>query len=376
MRLSHHEPRLCRIIYEMNVRSFFIIILKLLVSCKVHAGERYEFYNGIRQLGMGGAGIAVVNDETSMLVNPAGLGKLRDFIFTVADPEIEGTNNALPYVSENLLESFQPQPLLDELKTTENRGTNMHLKAQMFPSLVVQNFGLGVYGRYSADGEVNQANTEFTLDYYNDYALVTAMNFRLFEGVIKLGANARAVNRVQINRTNIPANSTNLTVDSLASEGFGFATDVGLIITAPIVLLPTISAVWRDVGNTTYNLKEGMFTSAISIPDHTPQVVDVAMAIFPILGHNSRMVITAEYRDIMTASEETDHMRRAHAGVEFNIADAFFIRGGMNQRYWTAGLEIQMFNYQIQFASYGEEIGTADEPEESRRYAFKFAFRF
>ena len=37
----------------------------------------------------GGAGIAVVNDETAMLINPAGLGKLRDYIFTIADPEIE-----------------------------------------------------------------------------------------------------------------------------------------------------------------------------------------------------------------------------------------------------------------------------------------------
>ena len=43
------------------------------------ARERRSFYEGVRGRGMGGAQIATVNDETALLVNPAGLGKLRDF---------------------------------------------------------------------------------------------------------------------------------------------------------------------------------------------------------------------------------------------------------------------------------------------------------
>ena len=46
------------------------------------AQEIRENYNGVRSLGMGGASIAVVNDETALLLNPAALGKL-------SDPEIE-----------------------------------------------------------------------------------------------------------------------------------------------------------------------------------------------------------------------------------------------------------------------------------------------
>lgn len=48
----------------------------------------------------------------------------------------------------------------------------------------------------------------------------------------------------------------------------------------------------------------------------------------------------------------------------------------MNQRYWTAGLEMALKNYQIQLATYGEEIGTATTHREDRRYVAKFAFRF
>ena len=43
----------------------------------------------------------------------------------------------------------------------------------------------------------------------------------------------------------------------------------------------------------------------------------------------------------------------------------------MNQRYWTAGLELAMANYQLQFATYGEEVGTATANLESRRYVAK-----
>ena len=48
----------------------------------------------------------------------------------------------------------------------------------------------------------------------------------------------------------------------------------------------------------------------------------------------------------------------------------------MHQNYYTAGLEIAMANYQFQAATYGEEIGTADDPEEDRRYVGKMVFRF
>ncbi len=64
-------------------------ILLLMCGTHVYAQERYETYNGVRMLGMGGAGVATVNDETALLVNPAALGKLRDVFVTIVDPEVD-----------------------------------------------------------------------------------------------------------------------------------------------------------------------------------------------------------------------------------------------------------------------------------------------
>src|SRR5437773_68172 len=41
------------------------------------AQEINSFFRGIRALGMGGAAVATVNDQTSLFYNPAGLGKIR-----------------------------------------------------------------------------------------------------------------------------------------------------------------------------------------------------------------------------------------------------------------------------------------------------------
>ena len=142
------------------------------------------------------------------------------------------------------------------------------------------------------------------------------------------------------------------------------------------MIVPTVAAVWRDAGDTSYNLKEGLFTSSITVPTHTKQTIDVGVAIFPIIGKKSRAVFTLEMRDVMDVAEEEDSMKRLHGGMEFNFADAMFLRAGWNQRYYTAGLEFAMQNYQLQAATYGEEIGTATAYKEDRRYVFKFAFRF
>lgn len=354
-----------------------VMSLLTLFQSSAWAGERYEFYNGVRALGMGGAGVAVVNDETALMVNPAGLGKLRDFFLTVMDPEVDAGADTSAIVGGNALKAFDPQEVLSMLNAG-HQDERMHLRAQVFPSFVVPNFGIGVFAKYEVNAEVDSTTNLMSYDYFNDMAVVAGFNFRLFDGIIKFGFNARMVNRVEIQRTDITVTSTGLTVDSLAKEGFGVASDVGLILSAPVVMLPTLGVVLRDAGGTTYGLKEGLFTASTTDPTTTKQTLDVALALHPIFGRGVRGTFTAEYRDVLTEDEAEieDPMRRAHVGIEANIRDAFFIRAGMNQRYWTAGLELAVLNYQLQIASYGEEIGVLDAELEDRRYVLKFAYRY
>lgn len=351
-----------------------IFALLFLLAPKAEAAEIYKFYTGVRQLGMGGAYTAVVNDETSLLTNPAGLGKLRETTFTLADPEVSlGSRNTDAATASEATKVFTLGGLQETLNAS--RDKHWHTKAQLFPSIVTTNFGIGVHVKWQTDAEMTTAPNNFRLDYTNDYALALGYCFRMFSGIVKLGVSGRAVNRVEIHKDLDPA-ITDLSVQSQGREGGGVAADVGLILTAPVALLPSLAIVVRDAGNTAYTLNNGLFYGTTLRPQETEQTIDAGFAISPILSNNVRMQFTGEYHDVATAGNEKDQMRRLHVGTEFNFSDFFFLRAGMNQRYWTTGLEFSTEKFQLQAATYGEDIGTAERPREDRRFVGKFSVRF
>lgn len=357
----------------------FLIGLFLTVL-EAGGAERYEFFNGVRSLGMGGTQVAIVNDETALLGNPAGLGRLRDYFLTVADPEVALGTDSQRVIGADITSFMDPQDILDKLET-KTIGNRFHQTAQLFPSFVVTNFGIGLYAKYATDAFIDTTTTDYNIHYREDFAGVMGFNFRMFDGKLKFGISARGVNRTEIDRTDISSTSTGNTINNLSKEGFGIAGDAGLILTAAVKWLPALAVVYRDLGNTSYSVNKGMFHSASdsSAPETTKQTVDVGFSIQPILGKKTRLTFSGEVKDVLAAVEpaaEDDISRRTHYGLEINMADAFFIRGGMNQGYWTAGVELAMFNYQLQAAAYGEEVGTKDNKVEDRRYVGKFSWRF
>ncbi|MGZ3774581.1 MAG: hypothetical protein ACXVCY_02020 [Pseudobdellovibrionaceae bacterium] len=340
----------------------------------VHARERHTFYSGVRCQGMGGACIAAVNDETALLVNPAGLGKLRDFYGTVFDPELEfGYQTQGFYADKNFTNPYSLQDVLASLNA--HRSAPYHAKAQVFPSFVGRNFGIGLYGNYLLDAKMSGDGSTVDTFYRSDMALALGFNFRLFDGRIKLGFNTKLIDRIEIDNSALSATGP-LSTGQIGSSGVGLSTDMGLIMTAPWALLPTVSAVVRDIGNTTFTQSSGVRLTTPNRPNMVNQDIDVGMAFFPIYSNSVRSTFIAEYRGLLTSKDEPDKAKLIHGGLELNFSDVLFLRAGYNQRYWTAGVELSSEHFQLQVASYGEEIGTASAPEEDRRYTFKFAYRY
>lgn len=351
-----------------------IIFVITLVSPAIFAGEVREFYNGIRALSMGGASIAVVNDETALLSNPAALGKLRDFYGTLIDPELDGSSSLTnAYYSKPFSSPFDPVSVEQSLDL--QRGTPYHAQAQIFPSLVVRNFGIGVYARYLLDAEVDSTGANMQTYYLSDMALLLGYSLRLWDGRIKIGVTGKAISRIEMDKN--LATTGDLSVSAAnAGEGAALGADVGVILTAPWMWLPTLSAVVHDVGGTNFEAGSGLRMSADSRPARIDQDIDLALAVFPIHGNKSRSSFTFEYQKLKAAGTARDKTRYYHLGYELNLSDLFFLRAGMNQKYWTAGVELASENTQIQFASYGEDIGADGSSVEDRRYVFKFSIRF
>ena len=367
---------------QLVMKHGFLWVTRVLFSFVVFsqsslAAEKFEFFNGIRMLGMGGASIAVANDETAVFSNPAALGKLRDPFFTIIDPEIELGEDTSSFLTGFDLNVLGLEAILT--KINEHPGRNFHLRTQIFPSIVVPNFAAGVMLKYEINGTLNTTTSEIELNYRNDFVGVLGYDLRLFDGRLKVGFSARYINRSEITDKN-PIATSNLarTIDDTAQNGGALAADAGIIITMPWRWLPTLAVVGRDLGNTSFSLGAGFASGDGTDPETVKQSIDASIAIFPIMGNRARTTITVEMRDILSDDEDdkADVMRRLHTGVELNFSDIFFIRGGLNQRYWTAGVEFAIMNIQFQIASYGEEVGTATTPAEDRRYLAKFSYRF
>lgn len=341
--------------------------------------ERRMFYKALRYQGMGGASVAVANDETALLINPAGLGKLRDDYGTVLDPEMEINSKGITaYNSKAYTDPYKINEVLPTMAS--NIGDYYSSRGQMMPSFVAKNFGIALLQKYELSARATSATAVDTF-YRDDMALLMGYNIRLFEGRIKLGVTGKMISRIEVNEVGLDP-TQNLNIKSLGTAGFakagtGFGFDAGLLIAAPWKWLPTIGAVYRDVGGMSFNQSTmKRLSTSTSDPDPVKADLDVGLALFPIQSNNVRSTFSLEYRGIMTQADQDDKAKLMHAGYELNYADVFFFRAGYHQRYLTSGIELSSERFQFQLSTYGEEIGTRTSPKEDRRWALKLSFRF
>lgn len=343
----------------------------VLLLLSVLSTARADFYQGIRQMGMGGAAVAVVNDETSLLINPIGLGRLRVPYVTLIDPELTTNMDSVGTVQDLLGDVTDVQEIYTEL--AGRLDERYFFRGQIFPSYVDRNFGLGFLAKTEVMA-VRSSTTQFLdLNYTSDWAAAGGYNYSFFGGQIKVGAAGRLIDRVQYTGTVDPV-AQGLEIKNLATEGLGLAADVGLSLSSPTALLPTISLVAKDIGDTSFTLGDGYRDySTLTAPSKVPMTLDVAAALFPIWSNLTRGTFTVEYDDVL---EDGEFDKKFHAGVEVNLADRFFFRGGWNRGYLTGGFEWAGPYFQFQFAYYGEEVGTDANPLKDERVAIKTVFRF
>jgi len=334
--------------------------------------EVYETYRGTRGQGMGGADTAVVNDETALLINPAGLGKLRNTIGTILDPELE--------FGERISKMYTKQPFsgftdLSAISATldASREKPYHYKQQLFPSFVLKNFGMGLLIKDSMDATMSEDGTTIAAHYVSDWILAGGFNFRFWDGRIKLGFTEKLINRVQAIGDFPVAQS--LKVTDIGKEGYGIGTDVGLILSAPWSWIPTLSIVGRDLGGTNLN-NTGFRYKLADKPDPIPQDADVAIAFFPIHSNQTRSSFTFEHKHVLTSSQYTNKMQLYHFGWETNISDIIFVRFGMNGNYWSTGLEVASERTQFQFSYFADDASNTTTAIEDRRWSLKAVFRY
>jgi hypothetical protein len=153
---------------------------------------------------------------------------------------------------------------------------------------------------------------------------------------------------------------------------------------------PVVKEIYKDklpltLGLVVHNVLGGSFSQSKMI---NKDATDVPTKMYRVVDVGSQYVISEigdltirsmlDFRDLM--HPEITFNKSFHAGLEFDYSPSGWfksqLRGGVNQMYYTAGATLLLGVLNIDFVTYGEEVGTTSEKLENRVYAAKVGFNF
>jgi len=351
------------------------------------------FLPGIRPLGMGGAFLALSDDQNAFFYNPAGITQRLRPLLSVADLTLQ-TNQSGYELGQYILDLYTGGAPLDPMELlsyfSQLLEENFYsLKYNMYalplanialiaPPMGYLSVGLGAY--------VSALNAEFALSMPGlipevglnasvDSGLIIPIAYDLGEKVA-VGVNLKA-----INRNNIDVNMSLLDLLNLelpnADIGYGYGFDAGILMHLGGQL--SVGATLKDIGYT--NITYYKTTSITKNPDNT---LDIGLADLPVpvtekieptldvgfaylftseqLPMGDNILFTCQYDDLTGRMEDAGYGELAfrpknlHLGIELSYQMVSF-RAGINQGYGTAGLGVYLGPLCLDYAFYGQELG-------------------
>ena len=331
----------------------------------LRAAELYDPGRSVRALGMGNAFTAVVNDEWSLVYNPAGLSQVEGYYLSLLSLST-GLNGENALTTINDISNASGDIGQQLAAVTGNRiwlGYNGNV------AIYMQNFGLN----YFYDGFINPyvtnpAFTSLNIDYFMDQGYSIGMAFSPSQS-ISFGASFRRINRmggmIPIGVDSLQSVTSQEISDTINSRGIGYGLDLGFIYRWDGPTPMRLGVAYRNLGNTSFQAAVGSTRSPGSIPAElsvgwTMDIEVPGLRITPAL----------DYRHILKSEEAL--AKKIHMGLELDLP-LIALRGGFSQGYYTYGLGLGLGPLDIELASYAVELGAYAGQIEDRRYMLEIS---
>ncbi len=345
---------------------------------------------GLRPLGMGNAFLTMKGiDDNAVYYNPAAINDYeKQLNFRLLSPAV-GLNIGVINVVKDVFDLSKD--LKNDTTDSDKTGTfntffNNHVGSFNSVNLLLPMFG--VHNKYFSLNALvdsrstvairNRAFPNFELKTRNDGGVVLGGAYGFLFDDLQVGAATKFLYRIGINRT-VTTNDilTGSLADSIGFDqwgrGFGIGADVGVKYKLPSfdvdlldTLQPTVAVTYQDIGNT-------RFTG--NAPS-TPQSVSAGVGVHPDLGPVGLSVDI----DVREMNQKEAFMKKFHLGVEARLkellATTLSVRAGLNQGYPAAGFSIEFPVLSLDFAFYGEEMGTVTSQKADYHVATALNFSF
>ena len=364
------------------------LILGLFSISLAHQAFAYapiiQDFHSVRAAGMGDVRYTTGEFEENFYANPARITDNPDSRFQLPQLSFEAGSNAISTLS-SLTGSGNKG--LSGFKNSV--GEPLSARFQMvFPGYYSRHFitdqwsfGIGMLVSAQTVAEVGQSGAIDPLVLMNVGPSFTLARRLLDEDRLSVGITGRTEFRANANSNFSIENflsGTNVSDVVKGGNGAGFDFDLGTTFKPHW----TLGGFSYQVGFAINNILDGKYTNIgkpiktnwSSDPIQSPRTYN-----FGVAGRHTNLLF---FNSVLFALEVTDignnangsFYRLLHAGGEATWKDLLF-RLGMNQGYYTAGFGIDLGFFNLNLATYGEELGLNPGIMEDRRYAAELGFQ-
>ncbi len=345
----------------------------LLLSPAVASAVDFQpMYRSPHYAAMGGAYVALVEEDDALYLNPAGLAASKDLKlkYMVVDTELSSSVLTDGPAIATALQSFSGSSIDAIL------GKNAFFKATATPTLVGPNLAFG----YLYDGQValrseNAAYPQINVGYRTTQGGQVGWGTTIGgvgrpsrrKALLRFGVAAKMLSRRGGYR-NIPIStlltaSTDAVKDIFGDAKIGYGVDAGLQglwrVSKRFSLLGGVSM--TDIGHTSFG--DG--------PDLIPMNLSYGIAGRTELSF-ARLTVAYDYQNALT---DADWRRKNHLGAELALP-LLSLYAGLNQVYMTYGAAFDLWVFRVSGAIYTEEQGGLIRQSPERRFALRLGLNF
>jgi hypothetical protein len=355
----------------------------------------HQEYTSTRALGMGNAFIAVVDDHSSLFYNPAAMarredGVVRMFLRGGIDSGYLDLFDEIEAAQAKPTEAEQVDAMTDLVES--HYGDHFYFRMPTIGATWVRkNWGIAfVPADLSVDIAVHQQiGPMLNVNAYLDSTLAYGYA-RDVKGVgknsrLSLGATVKAIHRVNVSEAISAgelASDTDVLDTSSANEGLTIDADIGVLYTPRVktraIVKPTFAFVARNILDYGFTTNFHFIDKNTGEPPKLQRRFDFGTKLDLPNFWKFEPKVAADIKDV--GHKNWTWVKGSHIGAELYWKMYNWWKGhwafGLNQGYWTAGLGARMAIFQLDIATFGEEVGTTDAKKESRRYMLEMSLDF
>ncbi len=375
-------------------KKFLLIFLQIIICCllisSLWAGEEKSVCESIRAVSMGGASLGMADNEDVLLYNSAGLSYLNKWKFT-CNLLMVGFNDDVFKIADMLMDEDMedvmggdqywadvPDKLKNEILTDRRAvikaGTNFSF---LYPGSLF-NWGLGFYT--ATRQEINMDMGIFVPklgvkakgDIMVAFSLAREFNLPFYSNIlepISTGMTIRYLQRYKADDFRSVEEYEDIEFDDLLRRGCGMGVDFGamyrlldkrLILAATLTNFAGTNIKWDDGGSSVIPVSLNLGVSF-----KPKKIYYWKDAYFKV---NNLMLAC----DIDDFGQKKDFYKRIHLGLEYDVYTFLKLRGGFNQGYPALGFKLVFLEY----AFYGEELGTYAGQRDDWQHLMSMSFKF